>query len=53
MHCLSAGANPTPQLFDPTGSNWSSREGNEATKAFGVEGGLQFSVFLRPKKTES
>lgn len=37
-HGRSVGANPIRQLFAPAGSNRSSRGGNEATEASGVEG---------------
>jgi hypothetical protein len=34
----SSGCESRPVIFVPTGSNWSSRGGNEAAEASGVEG---------------
>ena len=37
----SSGCESRPVIFVPTGSNWSSRGGNEAAEASGVEGSLR------------
>jgi hypothetical protein len=36
-----SGCESRPVTFVPTGSNWSSRGGNESAEAFGVEGPLR------------
>ena len=50
---FSSGCESRPATFAPAGSNWSSRGGNEAAGASGVEGSVRDSASMQAVVGES